>query len=140
MGRFYFFYKWYLNEAGEKLSNKISPAEYSFTLHASNYYLVNIDISFEREFTNTLKKKQNKNLFNFACMLSCFSRVRLFAILWTVAHQAPLSMGFSREEYWSELPLPYPGDLPDPGIEHMSPEAPTLQADSFSSVQLLSRV
>ena len=140
MGRFYFFYKWYLNEAGEKLSNKISPAEYSFTLHASNYYLVNIDISFEREFTNTLKKKQNKNLFNFACMLSCFSRVRLFAILWTVAHQAPLSMGFSRKEYWSELPLPYPGDLPDPGIEHMSPEAPALQADSFSSVQLLSRV
>ena len=48
-------------------------------------------------------------------MLSCFSCV--FATLWTVAHQAPLSIGFSRQEYWSGLPYPPPGDLPDPGIE-----------------------
>ena len=47
---------------------------------------------------------------------------------WTVAHQAPLSMGFSRQEYWSGLPFPSPGDLPDPGIEPGSPE---LQADSL---------
>ena len=47
---------------------------------------------------------------------------------WTVAHQAPLSMGFSRQEYWSGLPLPTPGDLPDPGIE---PRSPALQADSL---------
>ena len=46
-----------------------------------------------------------------------FSCVRLFAIPWTVAHQAPPSMGFSRQEYWSGLPLPSPGDLPDTGIE-----------------------
>ena len=46
------------------------------------------------------------------CVLSCFSLVRLFATLWTVAHQAPLSMGFSRQEYWSGLPCPLPGDLP----------------------------
>ena len=45
------------------------------------------------------------------------SRVRLFAIPWTVAYKAPLSMEFSRQEYWSGLPLPSPGDLPDPGIE-----------------------
>ena len=51
-------------------------------------------------------------------MLSC---VRLFATLWTVAHEAPLSMGFLRQEYWSGLPFPTPGDLPDPGIEPMSP-------------------
>ena len=44
-----------------------------------------------------------------------------FATPWTVARQAPLSMGFSREEYWSVLPFPSPGDLPDPGIEHASP-------------------
>ena len=50
-------------------------------------------------------------------MLSCFSRVWLFATLWTAAHQAPLSMGSSRQEYWSGLPFPTPGDLPDPGIE-----------------------
>ena len=44
-------------------------------------------------------------------------RVRLFTISWTVAHQAPLSMGFSQQEYWSGLPSPPPGDLPDPGIK-----------------------
>ena len=58
------------------------------------------------------------------------SRVRLFAILWTVAHQTPQSMGFSRQEYWSELPFPSPGDLPDPGIE---PRYPTLQANTLTS-------
>ena len=58
------------------------------------------------------------------------SHVRLFATPWTVAHQAPPSMGFSRKEYWSGLPFPSPGDLPDPGIE---PRSPTLQADSLTS-------
>ena len=58
------------------------------------------------------------------CSLSevkSLSRVRLFATLWTEAYQAPLSMGFSRQEYWSGLPFPSPGDLPDPGIESGSP-------------------
>ena len=54
------------------------------------------------------------------CMLSRFSHVCLFATPWTAACQAPLSMGFSRQEYWSGLPCPPPGDLPDPGIEPMS--------------------
>ena len=58
------------------------------------------------------------------------SHVRLFATPWTVAHQAPLSMGFSRQEYWSGLPFPSPGDLPNPGIEPMSP---ALQADALTS-------
>ena len=58
------------------------------------------------------------------------SHVRLFATLWTVAHQAPLSMGFSRQEYWSGLPFPSPGDLPNPGIK---PGSPTLQADALPS-------
>ena len=49
-------------------------------------------------------------------MLSCFSHVQLFASLWTEAYQAPLSMGLSRKGYWSGLPCPPPGDLPDPGI------------------------
>ena len=56
--------------------------------------------------------------------------VRLFATPWTVVQQVPLSMGFSRQEYWSGLPFPSLGDLPDPGIE---PRSPALQADSFSS-------
>ena len=64
-------------------------------------------------------------------MLSRFSHVQLFAMLWTVAHQAPLSMGFSRQEYWSGLLCPAPGDLSDPGIEPGSPVAPALQADSL---------
>ena len=59
-----------------------------------------------------------------------FSRVRLFATPWTVACQAPLSMGFSRQEYWSGLPFPSPGDPPNPGIE---PGSPALQADALSS-------
>ena len=50
-----------------------------------------------------------------------FSHVRLFAPLWTVACQAPLSMGYPRQEYWSGLPFPPPGDLPDPGMEPMFP-------------------
>ena len=58
------------------------------------------------------------------------SRVQLFATPWTVAHQAPTSMGFSRQEYWSGLPFPSPGDLPHPGIE---PSSPALQADALTS-------
>ena len=63
-------------------------------------------------------------------LLSCFSHVQLFVILWTVALQAPLSMEFSRQEYWSGLPCPPPWDLPNPGIELGSP---TLLADSLQS-------
>ena len=65
-----------------------------------------------------------------ACMLSHFSRVGLFASLWTVAHQTPLSTGFFRQEYWSGLPCPPPEDIPNPGIK---PRSPTLQADSLPS-------
>ena len=62
--------------------------------------------------------------------MKSFSRERLFATPWTVAHQAPPSMGFSRQEYWSGLPFPSPGDLPDSGIE---PRSPALQADALTS-------
>ena len=55
-------------------------------------------------------------------MVLLFSHyVLLFAIPWTIACQAPLSMGFSRQEYWRGVPFPSPGDLPNPGIEHTSP-------------------
>ena len=85
-------------------------------------------------------------------MLSHFSCVWLFVTLSTIACQASMSMKFSRQEYWSELPWPPPGDLPNPGTEPVSPVAPALQVDSlllshqgrpymtFSSVQSLSRV
>ena len=52
-----------------------------------------------------------------------------FVTQWTVACQAPLSMGFPRQEYWSGLPFPSPGDLPDPGIKPMSLVSPAWQAD-----------
>ena len=87
-----------------------------------------------------------------ASVLSCFSQVQLFATLWTIVPQALLPMGFSRQEYWSGLPCPPPGDLPNPGTEPESPLSPALQAVSLllshqgnptgniSSVQLLSCV
>ena len=69
---------------------------------------------------NNKKEKKVKSL----------SRVRLFATPWTVAYQASPSMGFSRQEYWSRLPFPFPGDLPKPGIE---PELPAFHADALTS-------
>ena len=62
--------------------------------------------------------------------MKSFSLVQLFATPWTAAHQAPPSMGFSRQEYWSGLPFPSPGDLPDPGIERRSS---ALRADALTS-------
>ena len=76
------------------------------------------------------KKKTHQNLYlTKVNLLSC---VWLFVTLWTVARQASLSMGFSRQEYWSGLPFPSPGDLPNPGIK---PGSPTWQADALSSEQ-----
>ena len=64
-------------------------------------------------------------------MLSCISSVRLFESLWTVAHQALLSMGFSRQGYWSGSSCPPPGILPNPRIKPAAPAAPALQAESL---------
>ena len=59
------------------------------------------------------------------------STVWLFVTLWTTAQQAPLSIEFSRQEYWNRLPFPFPGDIPDPGIEFSYPVSPSLQAGFF---------
>ena len=64
-------------------------------------------------------------------MLSQFNHVQFCATQWTVTLQAPLSMGFSRQEYWSGLPFPSPGALLNPGIEPEYPAPPALQADSL---------
>ena len=64
-------------------------------------------------------------------MLSRFSRVQLFGTPWTITCQAPLSMGFFQQKYWSVLLYPPPEDLPDPEIEPMSPASPALQVDSL---------
>ena len=65
------------------------------------------------------------------CVLSHSAELDTFRPLWTVAHQAPLSKGFFRQEYWSGLPFHPPGDLPNPEIEPASPVSPALQADSL---------
>ena len=66
-------------------------------------------------------------------MLSHFNHVQLIATLCTVAYQAPLSMGFSRQEYWSGLPCLPPGDLPNPGLEPMSHMSPALVGGFFTT-------
>ena len=93
-----------------------------------------------QQFTNTLGdyfKQQNAQKCDksgteqtMKVKVKSLSHVRLFATPWTVAHQSPPSMAFSRQEYWSGLPFPSPGDLPDPGIE---PKSPALQADALTS-------
>jgi len=71
-----------------------------------------------------------ENYLTMKVKVKSLSRVQLFATLWAVAHQALPSMGFSRQEYWTGLPLPSPGDLPNPGAE---PRSPALQADALTA-------
>ena len=85
---------------------------------------------FFNKYTRSRKVLMSSLIFNVCTYVKVVSCVQVFATPWTVAHQATLSMGFSRQEYWSGLPFPSPGDLPKPGIEPMSP---TLQANSLPS-------
>ena len=89
-----------------------------------------------KTFPVSLMKHKLAGQISGVCMLSCFSHVQLFGTLWTVAYQAPPSMRFFRQEYWSGLPFPPPGDLPDPRIEPASPVYPALLADSLLSDSL----
>ena len=68
-----------------------------------------------------------------ACMPTQFSCVRLFVTMWTVARQAPLSMGFSRQEHWSGLPCPSPGNRPNPGIKPTALKSPALAGRFFTT-------
>ena len=79
-----------------------------------------------------ISKMKPRNM-KHACVLSCFSRVWLFATPWAIARQTPLSMGFSRQEYWSGLPCPPPGDLLDPGIKPTSLLSPALAGGFFTT-------
>ena len=80
-----------------------------------------------------LSHSSRKFLHVCTCMLSCFSHVQLSVTPWIVACQAPLSMKFSRQEYWSGLPCPPPGDLPEPGIELSSLTSPALAGGFFTA-------
>ena len=82
---------------------------------------------------DTLLPSCHDKVFYMCVCVSRFSHVRLFATLWTVAHQAPLSMGFFRQEYWSGLPCLPPGDLPDLGIKLMPLMSPALAGGFFTT-------
>ena len=73
------------------------------------------------------------------CIYCRFSHVRLFVTPWTIACQAPLAMGFSRQEYWSGLPCPLPGDLPNPGIQPASLTSPALAGMFFTTTAAFGR-
>ena len=108
--------------------------EYSRTTVGKQLILSNMKVEFLRVYKSVfvkLKKKQSKTLFclKWKVKVKSLSHVRLFATPWTGVYQAPSSMGFSRQEYWSGLPFPSPGDLPDPGIE---PRSPSLKAEAFN--------
>ena len=74
-----------------------------------------------------------KYLYVHACMLNLLSHVWLFVTLWTIAHQSPLSLGFSRQEYWNALPCLPPGDLLDPGVEPAFLMPPALSGGLFTT-------
>ena len=108
----------------------------SLTLHSENMYLQRV--FWFLKYLLTLREKVTRffGLKQWWCNGRCvhaklFSHVRLFVTLWTRAHQASLSMGFFKQEYWSGLPCPPPGDFPSPGIESASPVVPALQANSL---------
>ena len=79
---------------------------------------------------SVFKGVHHQSMDTHTCVCVAISRVQLFCVPWTVTWQAPLSMGFSRQEHWSGLPFPTPGHLPNPGIQLRSP---ALQADSWPS-------
>ena len=83
--------------------------------------------------TDQWSRTENAEIRSYACMcmLSCFNHVWLFVTLWAVARQVPLSVGFSRQDYWSGLPFPPPGDLPNPGTECTSLTYPSLAGRVF---------
>ena len=86
--------------------------------------------------TNMVKFKyvsKNNSIWIHVWVLSHFSHDQIFVTLWTVSHQAPLSMGFPRQEYWSGLPFPSPGDLLNPGIKLVSLASPTLAGRFFTN-------
>ena len=97
--------------------------------HAAVCDITELDTAKQRTPTK-LHVSENSHSYVGMRVLGRFSCVQFFVTPWTVAHQAPLSMGFSRQEHWSGLPCPSPEDLPNPGIK---PESPAQQEDSLPS-------
>ena len=123
-----------LPKLGIEPSTPASPA-----LQADSFYcwttggcllLINYSFSNRTEIHWPIPNDKRTNHLSWSLKVKPLSRIQLFVTLWTVAYQAPPSMEFSRQEYWSGLPFPFPGDLPDPGLE---PGFPSLQADALPS-------
>ena len=124
-------------ERGLEFSRRKKGQRFFPSLHSLGLYNINVlclrTVSGLNLLANSVNYGSRPALYKDSVQLSSvqlLSRVQLFVTLWTVAHQAPPSMGFSRQEYWSGLPFPSPGYLPDPGIE---PRSPVLQADALTS-------
>ena len=114
---------WRIHYSGQEQRTRGRRKNWLMWIEASGTYLIEWH-------TDKMMNKSEDKLTQLWSEVKLLSHVRLFVTPWTVAHQAPLSMGFSRGEYWSGLPFPSPGDLPDPGIE---PGSPALQADALPS-------
>ena len=85
-------------------------------------------------YNNLQWKRIRKNMYMYIYACACQVTIRLFSTLWIiVAHQAPLFMGLSRQEYWSRLPCPPPGDLPNPGVKPISLRSPALAGGFFTT-------
>ena len=111
-----------------KLSWKVT--EFSFFLYFFVFWLSGETSQEMNPIILHITNIQRRKYESLSMKVKSLSHVRLFATPWTVAYQASPSLGFSREEYWSGLPFPSPGDLPDPGIE---PGPPALEADALTS-------
>ena len=106
--------------------------EYSSTTVGKQLILSNTKVEFLRVYKSVFVKLRGskvKHCFFLKVKVKSLSCVQLFATPWTGVYQAPPSMGFSRQEYWSGLPFPSPGDLPNPGIK---PRSPALEVDAFN--------
>ena len=107
--------------------------EYTFSSADGTFSRIDHNLGHKSNLSKFKKIEMISDIFsdhNTMSEVKSLSRVQLFATPWTVVYQASLSMGFSRQEYWSGLPFPSPGDLPDPGIK---PRSLALQADALSS-------
>ena len=120
---------WNLRTTNHKQKTRLSQLRYQLELQSNNFLASLPHRLFKSVSSDSCQQKASNHL-QFARLIRHFSCVRLFVTPWTVAHQASLSMGFSRKEYWSGLPFPSPGNLLDPGIE---PWSPAFQEDSSPS-------
>ena len=118
---------WQMEHQSKDWKKKSAHAEKKRMILRKHSIPSNAVILPERKGGKKRKKEGAKLYLGIRSEVKSLSRVRLFATLWTVVYQATLSMEFSRQEYWSGLPFPSPGDLLNPGIE---PRSPALQADA----------